>query len=280
MIRSVATVLFFAASSLGDKFISAKLKCTAAEFSFLVALSTAFFLALLLPFIGWEFSFSGGTALAVGGLTVLKLAEFYTGAVLLKQVSAYELKAWLSLNVVFSFLVDLMLGEASYFAAFALCSVVLAVGIVLIAMDEGKKRGVSVAALCLIYIASKFAYGFQMSALPAETSSLSALIAVMLLVAAVQLPFVRFGKFFRKRGLAAGALTRIPNAAGLLTEAIAAGESLLLYALVQPMQLALLFFTALVGREKMNACKIFGTVVTLAAVCAVTVLIYFYGRRI
>ena len=71
MIRSVATVLFFAASSLGDKFISAKLRCTAAEFSFLVALSTAFFLALLLPFIGWEFSFSGGTALAVGGLTVL-----------------------------------------------------------------------------------------------------------------------------------------------------------------------------------------------------------------
>ncbi len=278
MIWSVATVLFFAASSLGDKFISAKLRCTAAEFSFLVALSTAFFLALLLPFIGWEFSFSGGTALAVGGLTVLKLAEFYTGAVLHKQVSAYELKAWLSLNVVFSFLVDLMLGEASYFAAFTLCSAVLAVGIVLIAMGEGKKRGV--AALCLIYVASKFAYGFQMSALPAGTSSLSALIAVMLLVAAVQLPFVRFGKFFRKRGLAAGALTRIPNAAGLLTEAIAAGESLLLYALVQPMQLALLFFTALVGREKMNACKIFGTVVTLAAVCAVTVLIYFYGRRI
>ena len=121
-----------------------------------------------------------------------------------------------------------------FFAAFALCSVVLAVGIVLIAMGEGKKRGV--AALCLIYIASKFAYGFQMSALPAGTSSLSALIAVMLLVAAVQLPFVRFGKFFRKRGLAAGALTRIPNAAGLLTEAIAAGESLLLYALVQPMR--------------------------------------------
>lgn len=80
MIWSVATVLFFAASSLGDKFISAKLRCTAAEFSFLVALSTAFFLVLLLPFIGWEFSFSGGTALAVGGLTVLKLAEFYTSA--------------------------------------------------------------------------------------------------------------------------------------------------------------------------------------------------------
>ena len=73
-----ATEVFCPASSLGDKFISAKLRCTAAEFSFLVALSTAFFLALLLPFIGWEFSFSGGTALAVGGLTVLKLAEFYT----------------------------------------------------------------------------------------------------------------------------------------------------------------------------------------------------------
>ena len=275
MIWSFATVMLYAASSLGDKFISAKLKCSPAEFSFLVGLATAVFLALLVPFMGWSFAFTGQSALAVFCLTVFKLAEFYTSAILLKYVSAYELKAWLSLNVLFSFLVDLARGQAAYFPAFSLCGTVLVCGIVLVAMGERGKKGGSAVVLSLIYIASKFGYGFQMNALPAGTSSLSALIVVMLLVALLQLPFVRVRPLIRRKGLLAGALTRIPNAAGLLTEAIAAGESLLLYALVQPMQLALLFVTALVRREKLGAYKLIGTLLTLAAVCVVTVLIYY-----
>ena len=34
-------------------------------------------------------------------------------------------------------------------------------------------------------------------------------------VALLQLPFVRFKTFFHKKGLLLGALTRLPNAAGL-----------------------------------------------------------------
>ena len=274
---SVATVLCYTASSLGDKFISAKLRCNSAEFAFLVGLSTAVFLALIVPFMGWRFSFTWQACAAAAGLTLLKLAEFYTSAILLRQVSAYELKAWLSLNVLFSFFVDLARGEAVFFPAFALCAVVMLIGILLIARGGGK-RGGSAIALCLIYIASKFAYGFQMNALPGGTSSLSALIVVMLLVALAQLPFLRFRQFFAKKGLVLGALTRIPNAAGLLTEAFAAASSLLLYALVQPMQLALLFAAALAARERQGVYKIVGTLFTLAAVCAVTVCIYYYGR--
>lgn len=81
----------------------------------------------------------GGGA-AVAGLTLLKLAEFYTSAILLRQVSAYELKAWLSLNVLFSFLVDLARGEAVFFPAFALCAVVMLIGILLIARDGGARK--------------------------------------------------------------------------------------------------------------------------------------------
>ena len=43
MVFSLLTVVFYTASSLGDKYISAKLACSAQEFSFLVALSIAFF---------------------------------------------------------------------------------------------------------------------------------------------------------------------------------------------------------------------------------------------
>ena len=128
MFWSVATVLCYTASSLGDKFISAKLRCSSAEFAFLVGLSTAVFLALVVPFMGWRFAFTWQTCAAVAGLTLLKLAEFYTSAILLRQVSAYELKAWLSLNVLFSFLVDLARGEAVFFPAFVLCAVVMLIG--------------------------------------------------------------------------------------------------------------------------------------------------------
>lgn len=119
MVFSLLTVVFYAASSLGDKYISAKLACNAQEFSFLVALSTAFFLALVLPFTGWNFAFT------LHVLVALKIAEFYTSAALLKTVSAYELKAWLSLNVIVSYLVDLARGTETFFWAFLPCAAVL-----------------------------------------------------------------------------------------------------------------------------------------------------------
>lgn len=126
-------------------------------------------------------------------------------------------------------------------------------------------------------IASKFLYGFQMNVLPAGASSHTVLLLAMLVVAALQLPFLRLGAFFKKKGLAFGALTRATNAAGLLTEAFAVQQDLLLYALVQPMQLALLFVAALVRRERPGPDRVAGTLIALAAVCAMTLLIYFFG---
>lgn len=212
---SLATVIFYSASSLGDKYISAKLRCNVFEFSFLVGLATAVFLALLLPVLGWEFAFTGRSFASLAAVVALKIVEFYTSALLLKHVSAYELKVWLSLNVAFSYLADLLRARAVFFFAFVPC--------------------------------------------------------------ALQLPFLHCRAFFRKRGLAAGALTRVTNAAGLLTEAFAAQQNLLLYALVQPMQLALLFAAALVRRERPDRDRTVGTLLTLAAVCAMTVLIFIFG---
>lgn len=275
MVFSLLTVVFYTASSLGDKYISAKLACSAQEFSFLVALSTAFFLALVLPFTGWNFAFTLQSGLALIVLVALKIAEFYTSAALLKTVSAYELKAWLSLNVIVSYLVDLARGTETFFWAFLPCAAVLVAGIGLVAFGEKREKLLRYILLSLIYIASKFLYGLQMNVLEG-TSPVCVLLLVMLGVALLQLPFVKFKTFFRKKGLALGALTRIPNAAGLWTEAIAAQQNLLLYSLVQPMQLAILFATALIRREKMEKLRLAGSIVTLVAVTVLTVLIYFH----
>lgn len=275
MVFSLLTVVFYAASSLGDKYISAKLACSAREFSFLVALSTAFFLALVLPFTGWNFAFTLQSGLALVVLVALKIAEFYTSAALLKTVSAYELKAWLSLNVIVSYLVDLARGTETFFWAFPPCAAVLVAGIGLVAFGEKREKLLRYILLSLGYIASKFLYGLQMNVLEG-TSPVCVLLLVMLGVALLQLPFVKFRTFFRKKGLVLGALTRIPNAAGLWTEAIAAQQNLLLYTLVQPMQLAILFLTALIRREKMGKLRLAGSIITLVAVTVMTVLIYFH----
>lgn len=71
-----------------------------------------------------------------------------------------------------------------------------------------------------------------------------------------------------------GALTRIPNALGLWTEAVAAQRNLLLYSLVQPMQLLLLFVVALAQRERLGKRKLFGSIAALVAVTVTTILIY------
>lgn len=275
MVFSLLTVVFYAASSLGDKYISAKLACSAQEFSFLVALSTAFFLALVLPFTGWNFAFTLQSGLALVVLVALKIAEFYTSAALLKTVSAYELKAWLSLNVIVSYLVDLARGTETFFWAFLPCAAVLVAGIGLVAFGEKREKLLRYILLSLGYIASKFLYGLQMNVLEG-TSPVCVLLLVMLGVALLQLPFVKFRTFFRKKGLVLGALTRIPNAAGLWTEAIAAQQNLLLYTLVQPMQLAILFLTVLIRREKMGKLRLAGSIITLVAVTVMTVLIYFH----
>ncbi len=273
MLFSLLTVAFYSASSLGDKFISARLRCDPKEFSFLVSVATAVFLALMLPFLGWEFSFTweSGTALLV--LVGLKIAEFYSSAALLKSVSAYELKAWLTLNVAFSYLIDLIRGEEAFFFAFLPCAAVLIGGIFFVASD-GRGKGVKYMLLSLVYIASKLFYGLQMNVMPEGTSSCSVLLLVMIAVALLQLPFVDFTAFFRKKELALGALTRIPNALGLWTEAVAAQQNLLLYSLVQPMQLLLLFVVALAQRERLGKRKLFGSIAALVAVTVTTILIY------
>lgn len=275
MIFSLLTVLFFTASSLGDKFISAKLQCNAREFTFLVSASTAIFLGIILPFVGWNFSFTWQNISALSVLMLCKIAEFYTSAALLKTVSAYELKAWLSLNVIVSFLADFLRGIENFFVAFLPCAAVLIAGVCLIAFGRKNNNRLRYVLLSTVYVASKFLYGLQMNTLTTDASAVSVLFLVMLCIAVLQFPFINIKIFFHKKGLLAGASTRIFNTAGLWTEAAAAQQNLLLYSLIQPMQLAILFAVALIRQEKIGKCKLAGSILTLISVTIITILIYY-----
>lgn len=101
MIGIMLTADCYTVSSIEDKRITSKLKCTPAEFAFIVSSATMAWIGAAMPLVGWGFVFSMQNCLLLLALASAKIIEFYTSAILLKTVSAYELKAWLGISIVY-----------------------------------------------------------------------------------------------------------------------------------------------------------------------------------
>ena len=54
MIWAMLTVVFYAITAYGDKYISVRLKCSPGEYTFLVSSATVLWLLICLPFTGWN----------------------------------------------------------------------------------------------------------------------------------------------------------------------------------------------------------------------------------
>jgi len=274
MLWSILTVFSYTLSSLGDKFISAKLKCKPSEFAFIVSAATTFWLAILIPFIGWKFEFNQNNSTILAILVACKLVEFYTMAILLKIVSVYELKAWLGLNIIASYVSDVFRGKEELNLIAIVCSAVLIIGIGLILYEEKEQENVGKMILfSLLYIAARFVYGFQMGRLTENCSTVSALLIVMIVVAIIQLPKANVLELRQKKGISLAILSRIANAAGLITEALAAMQSVFFYALIQPIQLTILFTISIVKKEPMGKMKLVGSILSIIAVCIITFVV-------
>ncbi len=271
------TVICYSISSLGDKYISVNLKCTTGEFSFIVSIATAFWITLLLPFTGWQFENTLANGIILLSLAGWKVLEFYTSALLLKSVSAYELKAWLGLNIIFSYLSNLIRGQDTVNLEVFISCIPLLWGIYWIIKSRYKKedkRSIKkMIILSLFYIAAKFGYGLMLGMMSKGCKTISVLWIVMVIVALTQLPRVKLKEIMKKKGLFNAYVTRIPNAAGLLTEAMAAMENVFLYAMIQPVQLAILFIIALLKREELGKIKIAGSMLSILAVVLITVFL-------
>lgn len=272
------TVACYTISSLGDKYISSKLKCTPPEFAFIVSFATMIWIGVLIPFTGWGFVFTVHNLFLLLSLVVWKIMEFYTSAVLLKTVSAYELKAWLGINIAWSYYYNTIQGIYQWNIWVVLFTLMLFTGIIMIVQGQTVQEGafsISKKRLCilfLLFIASKFLYGLTMGQMT-ECKTTSVLSLVMLLTALMQWKRVKIKELIKRSGMTGAFLTRIPNAAGLILEAFAAIESLFLYAMIQPVQLALLFIVSLVKKEPMRKKKLAGSLLCIFSVCAITVLV-------
>lgn len=269
------TVACYTISSLGDKYISSKLKCTPAEFAFIVSFATMVWIGVTIPFIGWRFEFNIRNSLLLLFLVGWKVIEFYTSAILLKTVSAYELKAWLGINIACSYYYNVLCGIYRLNIWVVLFTMTLLIGIVMIV--QGYQAGQSedsgnrpLWVLFLLFIVSKFFYGLMLGQMTQGCNTTSVLFIVMFFTALIQLKRVHIGKILKQKGMAWAAMTRIPNAAGLILEAFVAVESIFLYAMIQPVQLAILFVISLIKKDPMSRKKLTGSLICIFSVCAVT----------
>lgn len=280
MMGVLLTVVCYTISSLGDKYISAKLKCSPAEFAFVVSFATMVWIGVTFPATGWGFQFNMRNGLILLSLVVWKVMEFYTSALLLKAVSAYELKAWLGINIVCSYFFNVIHGIYKADIRVMFSSAVLLLGIVMIMKGRDDKKQSAeggfgkLSVLFLMFITSKFLYGLMLGQMTRACKTTSVLFIVMFVTALLQLPRIHVRELAGRKGIGGAVLTRLPNAAGLIMEALIAVENIFLYAMIQPIQLALLFAASIVKKEPMGKMKLTGSLLCIFSVCAITVLIY------
>ncbi len=115
-------------------------------------------------------------------------------------------------------------------------------------------------------------YGVHMKEATGYGSSVTILVIVLSVTSVIQLPKLDIKKLVSKKGFLAACATRIPNATGLLTEALAATANLYFYALIQPVQLLVLFIAGIVKGSGMSSNKKTGSIICIISVCIMTIL--------
>lgn len=260
--------LCYTITSLSDKYAAAKAKLSPDNFTFLMCASMSVFLALTLPFQTIAFTLTWQAFAGIVLVAVCKLLEFRMSILVLKEMSAFELKAWLGATLFVSYFADVLMGAGLSLLKLAfICAAAL--GLVLIVRsDKAEKINYRRIILPLVlYLAARFGYGLVIRTFSAYASSIMLLLPGMMLVALAVLPKVRFGEFREKpKGTALVTLVRIPNAAGMIMENAVITISLANYSLIQPMILVTLFVIGLIRREAVSKENIIGGVLAIAGV--------------
>ena len=255
-------------TSLSDNYAAAKAKLSPDNFTFLMCASRSGFLAFTLPFQTIEFTPSWQAFAGIILVAVCKLLEFSMSILVLKEMSAFELKAWLGTTLFASYFADVLMGAELNLLRLAFIGAAAAGLVFIVRADKAEKINYKRIVLPLaLYLAAKFGYGLVIRTFSGYASSIMLLLPGMALVALIVLPKVRFGEFREKpKGTAWVALARIPNTAGMIMENAVIAISLADYSLIQPMILVTLFIIGLMRREACSKENIFGGVLAIAGV--------------
>ena len=270
VILMLAVTACYTICSLNDKYAAAKANFSGDEFTFLMCSSMSVFLAASLPFQNLSFSFTWQSFLAVLLVAACKMLEFQMSARVLKQLSAFELKAWLGITLFASYFTDIFFGsELSVFKL--ICIFATAAGLVFIARSS--KGGVNYKQIILplvLYLVSKYGYGLIIRSFSPYASSTMQLLPAMVIISLIMLPRVHIRELIKnnRSGVLKVVLARIPNTLGMLLENAVISISLANYSFIQPMILVTLFVIGLIRREKRSRLNLIGSIICIVGIVA------------
>ncbi len=253
MVLMLMVVLCYTICSLSDKYAVAKIKFNGNELTFLMAAATALFMTFTLPFVDTRVVWGIPAVAAILLLTASKMLEFQMSALILQDMSAFELKAWLGICLFVSYFTDIVM-KTQRFSWLCLGFIaVTVIGLVLIAQAGRKKiRYGKIVLPLIVYLAAKYGYGLVIAAAEPYISSTMCLYFALILLALILLPMAHPVRIFREKrnGGLFVVLTKIPNVAGLLGENAVIAVSLANYSFIQPMILVVLFFWGIARKEE------------------------------
>ena len=253
MVLMLMVVLCYTICSLSDKYAVAKIKFNGNELTFLMAAATALFMTFTLPFVDTRVIWGIPAVAAILLLTASKMLEFQMSALILQDMSAFELKAWLGICLFVSYFTDIVM-KTQRFSWLRLGFIaVTVIGLVLIAQAGRKKiRYGKIVLPLIVYLIAKYGYGLVIAAAEPYISSTMCLYFALILLALILLPMAHPVRIFREKrnGGLFVVLTKIPNVAGLLGENAVIAVSLANYSFIQPMILVVLFFWEIARKEE------------------------------
>lgn len=256
--------------SLADKYAVSTAKLSGTAITFIMAAATSVFMTLMLPFSGIAFpAFSWQLLLFTALIAADKMLEFVLAAKVLKEMSAFELKAWLGITLFISYFTDAFAYGGSFSITGIAFIAVTAAGLFMIARSNGKAVDYKKIIIPLaFYILVKFGYGIIMRHAEPYGNSSYILYFALVLLAVVLVPVVRPVKLFaeKKKGAVVTAATKLPNAIGLFAENAALSVSLTGYALIQPIILIALFLIGVIRKEYCTRLNLLGAVVAILGI--------------
>lgn len=268
----LAVTACYTITSLSDKYAVSKAKFSGDAFTFLMCASMSVFIGLTLPFQTLYVTASWQSLAAVLLIAGCKLLEFQMSALVLRQLSAFELKAWLGVTLFISYLTDACYG-AELRVMKLVCISAVVFGLVLIA-KFGKAHQIEYRTIILpliLYLTAKFGYGLIIRSFTPYISAAMQLFPALVIVALIMLPRAKPKDIFRQnpQGARKIILARIPNAAGMLMENQVIAVSLVNYSLIQPMILVVLFLIALLRKEQYSKLNFIGSMI-----CVIGIVIF------
>ena len=270
VILMLAVTACYTICSLNDKYAAAKANFSGDEFTFLMCSSMSVFLAASLPFQNLSFSFTWQSFLAVLLVVVCKMLEFQMSARVLKQLSAFELKAWLGITLFASYFTDILFGSELNIIKL-ICIFATAAGLVFIAKSSkcGSVNYKQIILPLVLYLVSKYGYGLVIRSFSPYASSTMQLLPAMVIISLIMLPRVIRELIKNNRsGVVKVVLARIPNTLGMLLENAVISISLANYSFIQPMILVTLFVIGLIRKEKRSRLNLIGSIICIVGIVA------------